>query len=95
MSQIYEFLDVQLYSRISRSYSTGQRIKLKLQRFKPNAMDVGVELQFSDIKSHNSIAKGERYHHPLRRIFNILCSAEPSLDDNSKLRICIKPSTTL
>ena len=59
-------------------------------QFRKNAKTVGVDLQFSGIESHNAIGQGERYHRPLRRVFNILKEEHKSLDDKHILRISTK-----
>lgn len=56
-----------------------------------NADDLGSEPIFSGTEAHTSFGKGERYHHPLRRIFNIFQQDHPELDNNSKVRISTNP----
>lgn len=51
---------------------------------------VGVVLQFSGIEAHSSVENVDRYNQPLRTIFNIVCSAQPSLDDHLNLIISIQ-----
>ena len=50
----------------------------------------GITLQFSGVESHNSIAKGERYHAPLRRIYQLLTENNPNLSNTLALRYAIK-----
>ena len=47
--------------------------------FRNYAKNVGINLQFSGIESHNALGSGERYHMPLRRVFNVLKKEHPSL----------------
>jgi len=58
--------------------------------FRNYAKNVGVNLQFSGIESHNAIGSGERYHMPLRRVFNVLKKEHTSLNDKNILRIALK-----
>lgn len=46
--------------------------------------------QFIEIESHNSIVKGERYHYPLRRIFEVKRSTYNKLSNKTILRMSIK-----
>ena len=50
----------------------------------------GIEFQASVVEAHNSIGVGERYHHPLRRIFKFLRDGHPKLDSDVVLRYAIK-----
>lgn len=50
-----------------------------------NAEDFGIDLQFRGIEAHKSIRQGERYHHSLRLIFNILRAAHSSFQINETL----------
>ena len=50
----------------------------------------GITLQISGVESHNSIAKGERYHAPLRRVFPLLVSNNPNLPKTLALRYAVK-----
>lgn len=47
-----------------------------------SVQDLGIELQFSGIEANNSNGQGERYHHLLCRIFNLIQETHPQLDDN-------------
>ena len=49
--------------------------------FRDLASYQGIVLQFSGVEFHNSIGKGERYHDPLRRIFNKIKSQYTGIDD--------------
>lgn len=50
----------------------------------------GVTLQFSGVESHNSITKGERYHTPLRRVFKVLATNNPTMSKYLLLRYAIR-----
>lgn len=41
------------------------------EQFRTLAVSAGIELQYSGVESHNALGAGERYHAPLRRIYNI------------------------
>ncbi|MEM1283154.1 MAG: reverse transcriptase domain-containing protein [Chlamydiota bacterium] len=59
-------------------------------RWKRLCGEVGTETQLSGVESHNSIGSGERYHKPLRRIFNKINMDSPGLDREMALRIALK-----
>jgi len=50
----------------------------------------GIELSLSGVESHNSLGCGERYHAPLRRIFEKIKYAEPNIESRLALRLAIK-----
>lgn len=50
----------------------------------------GINIEISGIESHNSLGVGERYHAPLRKIFNMIMSEYPSLDPEIALRCAVK-----
>ena len=50
----------------------------------------GKDLEISGIESHNSNGFMERYHEPLRRIFNCIRRDYPKLDAQATLRIVIE-----
>ena len=50
----------------------------------------GIESQLSGIQSHNAIGPGERYHQPLRRIFNCIVEDAPNIDHHLALQLAIK-----
>lgn len=70
--------------------SLDRKYSLPSSNFRANVEDLGIQLQFSRIQSHNVIGKGNRYQYPRRWIFSVLLSPEPSLDDRLKLTIAIK-----
>lgn len=51
--------------------------------------EAGIDVDLSGIESHNAIGVGERYHAPLRRIFNRVRENSPALD----AEICLKIAT--
>lgn len=71
--------------RFSWNHPTRQQISLRFRKFRNNAKDTGIELQFRFIESHNPIGQAERYRHVLRRIFNIIKADHPQLDENTYL----------
>lgn len=50
----------------------------------------GITLQFSGVESHNALGKGERYHAPLRRVYQILAKNHPNMSKDLLLRYAIK-----
>lgn len=50
----------------------------------------GIEIQISPTEAHNAMGMGERYHAPPRRIYQVLQSTHPSLDEHVTLRPAIK-----
>ena len=50
----------------------------------------GIELKASGVESHNPLGVGERYHHPLRRVFKVLRSRHPNMDPEVLLRYADK-----
>ena len=67
-----------------------QEASFNSERFTSICDGYGVMLQFSGVESHNSIGKGERYHAPLRRIFQLLSTNNPNLSKELALRYAIK-----
>lgn len=49
-----------------------RELSFTLEYFQNHPKDVGVSLQYRGIESHNAIGQSERYHRPLRRVFNNL-----------------------
>lgn len=47
-------------------------------------------LKISGVESHNSLGIVERYHDPLRRIYNTLRHVSPKIDKDIALRLAIK-----
>lgn len=47
-------------------------------------------MKTTGVESHNSLALGERYHAPLRRLFNKVRHAEPTLIPEMALRVAQK-----
>lgn len=48
----------------------------------------GIELQLSGVESHNSIGSGERYHAPLRRVFNVIRKLLPQSQPRDSTSTC-------
>lgn len=67
-----------------------QEASFNSEKFMALADSHGVILQFSGVESHNSIGKGERYHPPLRRVFDLLCRNNPNMKKELLLRYAIK-----
>ena len=87
-----DFLDcwVTVYTGFPEIIRLDRESSFVSDKFRNNAKDNGVDLQFSGIESHNAIGQGERYHHTLRRIFNIVTKEHPSISDKHILRLSIK-----
>ena len=50
----------------------------------------GIELQLSDVESHNSLGVVERYRATIRRIFRVFRTQYPRLDPEITLRLAVK-----
>lgn len=50
----------------------------------------GMSVQISGNESHNSLGVGERYHDPLRRVFDTVCSEYPNLDPETAMRCAVE-----
>ena len=50
----------------------------------------GIELTSYGVESHKFLGVGERYHHPLRRVFKFLRSRHPNMDPEVLLRYTFK-----
>lgn len=59
-------------------------------QFRKNTEKVGIHLQSGGSEAYSAIGQGERYHQPLRSIFNIVNDTDSEIYDNTKLRIAIK-----
>jgi hypothetical protein len=51
---------------------------------------VGVELAISGIESHNSLGVGERYHGPLRQIYDPIMDNSERADPVLALKVAVK-----
>ena len=60
------------------------------QEFEKLAHRNGIHIQLSGVQSHNAIGPGERYHQPLRRIFNRINEDVPTIDPHLALQLAIK-----
>ena len=60
------------------------------RRWKQLTDATGISLQLSGIESHNSIGAGERYHAPLRRIYDKVLFDFPNLDKHLGLKLAVK-----
>lgn len=58
--------------------------------FKSLAEDAGLHLQFSGIQAHSSIGVGEKYHSPLRIVFDKVMDENPRLSRAVVLRLVVK-----
>jgi len=80
------------------SLYTGFPMKLRVDqgssftsvRWTKRCEHVGTIVQTSGVESHNSIGNGERYHAPLRRIFNKVKYENPKMDRNVALKLAVK-----
>lgn len=50
----------------------------------------GIHLKFSGPTSHRSLGAGEKYHHPLRRVFYIIRKRLPKIDTEVVVKLPIK-----
>jgi hypothetical protein len=67
-----------------------QRSTFTYPRWKELSDIHGVVLQLSGIESHNSLGAGERYHSPLRRIYDKNIFKYPRLDPSLALKLAVK-----
>lgn len=69
---------VTLYQGYPDTIHTDQGSAFTSVRFQRLFETVGTKLQLSGVESNNSIGSGERYHEPLRRVFNKILSESPN-----------------
>lgn len=50
----------------------------------------GIELRLSGVESHNSFGVEERYHEPLRQVFDKLLTDHPTIDPEIGVRLAVK-----
>ncbi len=50
----------------------------------------GIEMQLSGVERHNSIGSGERYHAPLRCVFDVVRKSYPKLNPEIALCLAVK-----
>lgn len=58
-------------------------------RWKKLARSVGITMKYSGVESRNSLGAGERYHGPLRRIFQKIKKDTPKVSDSYALRLAV------
>lgn len=58
--------------------------------FKGYAAAMGITAKSVPVEAHNSIGMVERYHGPLRRIFNIIMAESPAFDKDMALQMAFK-----
>jgi hypothetical protein len=88
----YAFLEcwATLYPGYPDKIRTDQGTQFKSPRWKELTDATGIELILSGVESHNSIGPGERYHGPLRRIFQKVRYDYPNLTPDISLRLAVK-----
>jgi len=59
-------------------------------RWTHRADAVGTVVQTSGVEAHNALGSGERYHAPLRRVFNKIILESPKIDRKVALRLAVK-----
>lgn len=59
-------------------------------RWEKLSTDVGTIMEYSGVESHNSIGSGERYHGPLRRVFNKIKHENPKMPRELTLSLALK-----
>jgi hypothetical protein len=69
---------------------TDQGTQFKSPRWKELMDATGIELILLGVESHNSIGLGERYHGPLRRIYQKIRYDYPNLNPDISLRLAVK-----
>ena len=87
-----------------RSYTVGQRFytaypellrvdrgsQLIWKKFQETCNMTEIRLIYSGVGSHNSMGTGERYHDPLRRIYQKIRFSEPDIALELTLRLAVK-----
>lgn len=58
--------------------------------FRGTASEADIFLQFSGVESHNSVGVGEKYHGPLRIVYNKIIYEHSLVDRETALRLAIK-----
>ena len=58
--------------------------------FSSRAAAAGILIKPTGVESHNSLALGERYHAPLRRIYNKIRASHPSVQPDIALRLACR-----
>jgi len=88
----YAFLEcwVTLYSGYPDVIKVDQGPQFSSPRWKQITDMVGIKLKLSGVESHNSIGSGERYHAPLRRLYNKIRFSIPNLEMQLCLRLALK-----
>ena len=61
-----------------------------LQKFQETCEITGIRLIYSGVESHNSIGSGERYHDPLRRMYQKIRFSEPDIALDLTMRLSVK-----
>jgi hypothetical protein len=60
------------------------------KEFREYATTMGIRTKAVPVEAHNSIGMVERYHGPLRRIYQILCIELPDLSEEATLQMAFK-----
>lgn len=86
------FIDcwVSIYIGFPSKMRIDQGSQFQSTRWEGRASESGIILKPSGVESHNSIGLGERYHAPLRRIYNKIRTTSSSLSKESVLRLGLK-----
>lgn len=77
-------------TRCSDIIGLDRLVSFKSENFRENVRNMVVHLWFSSFKAHNSIRERERYHYPLRRIFEVTKYEYNKLVDSIIRTISIK-----
>jgi hypothetical protein len=84
-----------LYTGFPDSILTDQGSVFQSEDWKNACEGAGIILRSTGTESHNSLGVGERYHHPLRRIFEKISFDYQSLDQETALSIATKTMNDL
>ena len=60
------------------------------EKFQTNCEQQGISLSISGVETHNSIGAGESFHRHLRRVYNCIRRAHPSVYKEHVLRLSVK-----
>lgn len=79
-----------LYTGYPDKMRVDQGSQFTSKRWKELTEMTGIQLCLSGVESHNSIGSGERYHAPLRRIYQKIRYSEADIQPELALRLAVK-----
>lgn len=79
-----------IYPGYPDTFRVDQESVFKSREWLQLSEDAGIDVQLSGIESHNAIGVGERYHAPLRRIYNKIREDVPDIVPTLALQLTVK-----